>query len=737
MSDAALKAITVHLLHCVIVLYGNERPSVSKDTMDYSAIKSVLFAVVFLAGLGLFAASVWRMARLVRLGKNEVAFAPALVDRIGAVVYFAFLQRRVVDERFGWNHVIIFWSFLIITVGHTEFLVRGVFPQFSLSFLGSGLYNAILLGEDTMAFLVLFAVAAAVFRRLVVRPSYIHITSEGYFILGLIASVMVTYFLAMGFGIVSHHPDMIHGDLLPFSNLMASALGGVSTQTAYIGYEVFWWAHALVLLLFLNVIPHSKHIHLLGAIPNIFAFKMNKSKAALGRIDFETAETYGVGRFNDFEWKSLLDTYACTECGRCDMHCPARRTGKALEPQQLIHDVRANMYMNGDAVLTSRPVFDFSRAPDDLEPALPLIAETEEERKPGQTSAEVLWGCTSCGACVQACPVLIDHVDTIMDMRRHLTLMEGNVQPELANTFQNIERNYNPWGIGADKRSEWIESLGLKLYDETPDDNGEVEYLFWVGCAGSYDNRAQKTIKALAEIMDHVGIHYAVLGQKEKCTGDSARRGGNEYLFDQLATENVQTLNDLGVTKVVTACPHCFNTLKNEYPAFGGSYDVVHHTQLIDELIDDGRLLLTEEVKRRVTYHDPCFLSRWNDETEAPRRSLAAIKHLQVVEMKETGKKSFCCGAGGAQMWMEEQNDNRVNVERVRQALETKPDAIAVGCPFCMTMLGDGLKAHDKDEEVEVLDVAELVLQGIKRERPELGPAAEGSSEPTSEEQTA
>jgi Fe-S oxidoreductase len=694
--------------------------------MEYSALKSVIFAILFLAGMGWFARSVYRMAKLAVLGRDYSGFTPAIVDRIGAVIYFVFMQKRVVDERFGWNHVVFFWGFLIITIGHIEFLVRGVFPGFSLAFLGEPLYHAILVGEDTMAFVVLFAVALAVYRRAVIKPRHIHITAEGYVILGLIASVMVTYFLAMGFGIAGDHPDMLHEDLLPFSNLVATALSGVSEQAAFVGYEIFWWAHAVVLLAFLNVIPYSKHIHLLGAIPNIFAHKRDKHKAALNPIDFETAETYGVGKVTDFTWKALLDTYACTECGRCDLYCPARRTGKALEPQQVIHDMRGNLYANGDQFLRERPIFDFSSAPDDFEPSLPLIAESEADRKPGQTSPEVLWGCTSCGACVQACPVLIDHVDAIMDMRRHLTLMEGNVQPELANTFQNIERNYNPWGIGADKRGDWAEQLGLKLWDQS-DAGTEFEYLFWVGCAGSFDNRAQKTIKAFSEILDHAGIQYAVLGQKEKCTGDSARRGGNEYLFDQLATENVQTLNDFGVKKIVTACPHCLNTLRNEYPAFGGHYDVLHHTQLIDQLIADGRLQLEEDVRKKVTFHDPCFLSRWNDEVEAPRRSLAAAKHLNLVEMKETKKKSFCCGAGGAQMWMEEQNDNRVNVERVRQALETEPDAIAVGCPFCMTMISDGVKAHDKEEEVEVLDVAEVVLAALKKK--EGGATAEAEPE--------
>jgi Fe-S oxidoreductase len=684
--------------------------------MSYSVVKSVLFAIVFLGGLGLFAHSVWRMARLARLGQDTRGFVSDIVERIGAVVYLAFMQRRVVNEKFGWNHVIFFWGFMIITVGHIEFLVRGVFRDFSLAFVGKPIYSAILFGEDTLAFIVLFAVAAALFRRLVVKPNYIHISAEGFFILSLIAGVMITYFLAMGFGIAGHHPDMLHPDL-PVSQVVAGAMSGVDPDVAWYGYEIFWWAHALILLLFLNVIPHSKHIHLLGAIPNIFLHKREKHKAALTRIDFETAETYGVSKVHEFSWKGLLDTYACTECGRCDMYCPARNTGKVLEPQQLIHDIRANLYANGDKLLAERPVFDFTKAPEDWEPELPLIAESHEARQAGQTSPEVLWGCTNCGACVQACPVLIDHVDAIMDMRRHLTLMEGNVQPELATTFQNIERNYNPWGIGADQRGDWAEKIGLKLWDQSePEADGApaFEYLFWVGCAGSYDNRSQKTVKAFTEILNLAGIQYAVLGQKEKCTGDPARRGGNEYLFDQLATENVQTLNDLGVKKVITTCPHCFNTLKNEYPAFGGNYDVVHHTQLIDKLIQEGRIKLDEEVAKKVTYHDPCFMSRWNDEVDAPRRSLAAVKRLNVVEMKAHGKKSFCCGAGGAQMWQEEQNENRVNNERVRQALETGADAIAVGCPFCMTMISDGVKAHDAEEKVSVVDVAEVVLDAMK-----------------------
>lgn len=691
----------------------------------YITLKPFLFGAFFLASMALFARSVWRMARLARLGEDKTGLFDDLSTRIGAVIYLVFFQRKVVQEKFGFNHVIFFWGFLIITVGHTEFLLRGIIPAFSLSFLGP-VYSAILVGGDVMAFVVLFAVIAAVSRRLFVKPDYIHLTSEGFFILGLITMVMVTYFLATAFGLQGLHPDVSgHAASLPISSTVKGWLSGVSVSSAgTVWYEVFWWSHAVVLMTFLNVIPKSKHIHLLGAIPNIFVHKKDKPRAALTTMDFESEDAvWGVSKVSQFSWKALLDTYACTECGRCDKYCPARRTGKPLEPQQLMHDIRGNLYDNGDKLLADRPLFNFTKAPADWEPELPLIAGSHEERKAGfQTSPEVLWACTSCGACVNACPVLIDHVDTIMDLRRNLTLMEGNVSPELNNTFQNIERNYNPWGIGADKRADWAEGLNLKFYGGS-DDAEKAEYLFWVGCAGSYDNRAQKTMKAFAAIMDAGGISYAILGQKEKCSGDSLRRTGNEYAFDALAKENVETLNDLGVNKVVTACPHCFNTLKNEYPAFGGNYEVQHHTQMIEQLISSGRIELSEEVKGKVTFHDPCFLGRWNDEVEAPRKSLAAIKHLNLVEMKETKKKSFCCGAGGGQMWMEEaEGTKRINVERTEQALATGADTIAVGCPFCMTMIEDGVKSKDMGDKVKVRDVAEIVLEAMKK-----APAKEAS----------
>ncbi len=688
-------------------------------------LKPILFGLFFLGMMGLFVHSVWRMFRLLALGgpRSRAVALRDIPDRIGAVIYLVFFQRRVVRETFGWNHVIFFWGFLIISVGHLEFLVRGAFPRFSFgAFLPTPAYHAILAGEDIMAFIVLFAVVAAVYRRAVVKPSHIHHASrEGFLILTLIALVMITYFGAMGFGIQAGADGILldHAGSLTVSSAVGAAVSGVEPSAAYVISEVFWWAHAVVLLAFLNVIPKSKHIHLLGAIPNIFLHKREKHKAALDRLDLEdeNATSFGVGMVHQFSWKALLDTYACTECGRCNQQCPATRTGKALNPQQLIHDIRGNLYANGDELLAKRGYFEVKPAPADFEPSLALIAETEEERtKYRQTSREVLWGCTNCGACVEACPVLIDHVDAIMDLRRYLTLTEGAVSAELTATFTNIERNSNPWGIGADQRGDWATPLGLKFWGGT-EDAQRYEYLFWVGCAGSYDDSAQKTVKAFADILDAAGVTYAILGKGEQCSGDPARRAGNEYLFDSLAQANVATLNEMGVKKVVTACPHCFNTLKNEYPAFGGNYDVLHHSQLIAKLLDEGRLDLGKGALENVAFHDPCFLGRWNDELEAPRRSLAGVKHLQVLEMEDHGKKSLCCGAGGAQMWKEEEEGHtRVNVKRTEQALATGAAAVAVGCPFCKTMIGDGLKHHGKEEEVQVLDLAEVVAAALTPE---------------------
>lgn len=687
--------------------------------MAYPELKPLLFTLLTVVASVGFIYSLWRLIRLAALGKDHPQPLVGLRDRFKDLFIFTILQKRVVERPFGWNHIIIFWSFVMITIGHAEFVIGGVFPAFSMDLLPKLIGWPILIFSDLFAFIVLFALGAAFYRRLVVKPWFIHKTSEGLTVLSLIGAVMITYFLAMSAGISVERPELIHhASAMPVSKLLSTLLfGGAPESTRIFFYETFWWVHAGVLYYFLNFIPISKHQHIVGSFPNVFLRDATMPKGALRRIDFEAegVETFGVGKVTELTWKQLIDPYSCTECGRCDLNCPATNTKKPLEPQQLVHDIRGNLYVNGDLILAERPLWKLAKAPKDFEPIVPLIAASEEERKRGtQTSPEVLWSCTTCGGCIEACPVLIDHVGAIIDMRRYQVLTLGAVKPELAKTFSNIENSYNPWGIAHDKRGDWAGELGLKLW-ESSSDAGKYQVLFWVGCAGSYDNRAQKTVKALVRVLNAAKISYAILGTAERCTGDPARRTGNEYLFDSLAEANVQTLNDLGITKIVTACPHCFNTLKNEYPVFGGNYEVVHHTQLLDQLIKSGKIRLNVEVTRKATYHDPCYLGRWNNEYEAPRRALAAMKHLSLVEMERSKKTSMCCGAGGGQMWMEEKLGTRVNAERTRQALATGAEMIAVGCPFCMTMLEDGLKDANKEETVTVLDIAELIDRAMIR----------------------
>lgn len=695
--------------------------------MAYADVKPFVFAVLFIAANLSFAWSMWRLVRLARLGTDHPTPLQAIGDRVRDLIVYVFLQKRVVDRKFGYNHVIIFWAFMVISLGHLEFVLTGLIPPLSgVIFESPVKYLAfpILWAADVMALVVLFALANAFIRRIFVKPWFIHYSSvDGFVVLSLISLVMITYFGAMSAMIARLGPEAGHAAFFPVSNVLSAVW---SAETPLVVQELFWWGHAFVLLFFLNYIPYSKHQHLVGAIPNVFLREGEKHKAALRPIDFEKegVESFGVGKVTEFTWKQLLDTYACTECGRCDLNCPATNTGKPLKPQQVIHDIKGNLYANGDVALKGRPLLQLAQAAADLAPTLPLIADSEEARKVGsQTSPEVLWSCTTCGACVDACPVLIDHVGAIVDMRRYLNLTVGNVPHELSATYQNMERNSNPWGIGADKRGDWATALGLKFWGSS-DDAKEYEYLFWVGCAGSFDNRAQKTVKSFTRVMDEAGVKYAILGTAEGCTGDPARRTGNEFMFDAMAKANVQTLNDFGVKKIVTACPHCLNSLKNEYPAFGGKYDVIHHSQLIDQLIGDGRIKLDEEVMGKVTYHDPCYLGRWNNEYEAPRRSLAAIKHLGMVEMDNNKRTSMCCGAGGGQMWKEESVGKRVNLERTEQALATGADTIAVACPFCMTMLDDGVKSKSKEDSVKVLDIAELVEKAmVKSKKPDAASA--------------
>ncbi|MGE5860522.1 MAG: (Fe-S)-binding protein, partial [Ignavibacteria bacterium] len=458
----------------------------------------------------------------------------------------------------------------------------------------------------------------------------------------------------------------------------------------------FWWAHILTVLGFLNYLPYSKHLHVLTSIPNTFLADLRINRNTIKPLDLEreNIQFFGAADIEHLSWKQILDGYSCTECGRCTAACPAANVGKSLSPRKIIVDIRKRT----------------------LEKAPHLVSgDTEGEAFQKQlvhdyiTDLE-LWECTTCNACVQECPVMIEHLDSIIDMRRNLVLSETRFPANLNNVFKSIENNYTPWAFNQSDRAQWAEGMGIKTMAEDPD----CDILFWVGCAGSFDNRYKKVTKTFASIMQKANINFRILGIEEKCNGDTARRLGNEYLAQVMIKDNVETLNKYKVKKIVTACPHCFHSLGREYKQFGGDYDVIHHSQFINRLLDEKKIELSSDTyNKKVTYHDSCYLGRYNNVYNSPRNVLENIPGLELREMKRNRSKGFCCGAGGGRMFLEDEEGGRINLERTREALDTNPDAIASACPFCMTMITDGVKHFEKSEEIQVKDISEFVFENI------------------------
>src|SRR6266566_5269724 len=455
-------------------------------------------------------------------------------------------------------------------------------------------------------------------------------------------------------------------------------------------WHVLWWTHVVLLFTFLAYVPHSKHMHIIFAIVNTFFMDLTPS-GALKKIDLEKTETFGVNRVEQLSWRQLLDGYACTECGRCTDACPANATGKPLNPMRIITNMRDTLDAQGAAILAGKVE------------GLPDMFETVH-------SKEGIWACTTCYACVYECPVMNEHVPKILEMRRRMVLTQGEMPPETREAMRNIEQNFNPWGIGWDQRARWAEGLGIPTMAEAKADL-DIEVLYWVGCAASFDDRNRKVAQAFARILRKAGVRFAILGPEEKCTGDPPRRLGNEYLAQTMIMGNVETLNRYGVTRIVATCPHCFNTLKNEYPDFGGKYDVVHHSQFLRELIDSGRLTPTKEVLQFLTYHDACYLGRYNQIFDEPREVLYRIPGVRVVEMEKSRDRGFCCGAGGARMWMEERGE-KVNHRRLSHIEETHANAVATACPYCLIMLDDAAKTKNR-EDIRRYDIAELLDRSI------------------------
>jgi Fe-S oxidoreductase len=667
-------------------------------------LKNALFLIVLCAAFGLFAVTIRRIVATLRLGKSENRF-DRFDRRIANVIGIAFGQTKILrDPIAGPVHAGIFWGFLVLLAAVGESIGEGLIPGFSLAFLGP-FAHVLAFGGDVMGVIVLASVLVSLWRRFVSGPPRLRTLDrssqlDATLILSAIALIMLSMFvqngarMALGLG----------GEMAVWRPVSAVVAGMLSTgggSSVHIIAEAAWWLHIILVLGFLNALPYTKHFHVLTSVPNVFF--SNRGIRAEGdgalkplNLEDESAERFGVSDIEDLSWKQLFDAYTCTHCGRCTSVCPANITGKLLSPKKIITDTRARLEEKAPVVLAGTAGH----------PAL--------ERQllhhyilPGE-----VWSCTTCRACVQECPVMIEHVDEIVDLRRMMTLTEGEFPETLQVLFRNLENNFAPWQFSPDDRARWAEGLDIPELSELGSAEG-LDYLFWVGCAGSYDARYKKVSVAFARIMQQAGLRFAILGREEKCNGDAARRAGNEYLAQTLMNDNIATLNGYGVTRIVTACPHCFHSIKNEFPQFGGRFEVVHHTELIRNLIEMGSIHLQEKMSATVTFHDSCYLGRYNDIYDEPREAIAAVPGVDLVEMDRSRDRGFCCGAGGARMFMEETEGTRVNMNRTAEALETGAGLIAAACPFCMTMLTDGVK--ELGTEVPVKDIAEVVCDSMRK----------------------
>jgi Fe-S oxidoreductase len=614
-----------------------------------------LAAAIAVAG-GLFARRAILLTRLVRMGRPAgIDRTDEVPERLRSEAVVVVGQRKLLQRLIpGLMHAFIFWAFIVlfpaIFIAMIEIVDPDVAPDWPW-------YDAL---SDVFCVLALIGVATAFFIRKVVRPRRFegsHL-GEADLILAWIASIVATL-LAL------HATDS----------------------------QVFAWVHVLLILGFLAYLPHSKHLHIATAAINVY-FGRTRARGRLEPLKFDedTPEEdmrFGIGTVEDLTWKQMMDAFSCTECGRCQDACPAYATGKVLSPKLVIMGVRDHLFEEGPKALAG----DYEG---------PLVAGTAQLE-------EMAWDCVTCGACVQACPVNIEHIDHIVDLRRHLVMVESRFPSEAETMLRDVERQSNPWGKPQAERAAWAEGLDVRVLE--PGDP-VPEYLYWVGCAASYDERARESARSTATLLNAAGVDFAILGPLEACTGDPARRMGNEFVFQAYAEQNVATLNEAGVTKIVASCPHCFNTLASEYPDFGGRYEVVHHSELLASLVREGRLSPAAG-EQTITYHDSCYLARHNDVTASPRELAAAVG--QPIEMERREKRTFCCGAGGAHMWMEER-ERPINEERVREAAETGAETLAVACPFCTVMLDDGVRSSGR--EMRVADVATLLAESVEPQPP-------------------
>jgi Fe-S oxidoreductase len=690
-----------------------------------------------------FAIAGWRLRwlyQLARSGQSAPERLQALREHPGrgaqTQVTEVLGQRKLLRWTIpGVAHFLTFWGFIILILTIIEAYGDLFAKSFAIPLIGH--WAVIGFGEDLFAVAVLAGIGTFAVIRLRADPKRegresrfagSH-TGAAWLVLVMIFLVVATLLAYRGAQINTGDFPYAHGAFA--SQLVSHALAplGHSANNAIETAGIL--AQLAVILGFLVFVTYSKHLHIFIAPLNVLFARRPDGLGALqpmrsgGKVlDFEEADpdtdVFGIGKIEDLSWKGMLDLGTCTECGRCQSQCPAWATGKPLSPKMLILDLRDHAFATAPYLLAGS---DEAREqlPDAVkhEAQRPLVGTAEHN---GVIDPDVLWSCTNCGACVEECPVDIEHLDHITGMRRHQVLIESQFPPEAAGMLKNLENKGDPWGMGESKRAEWITELDFEVPVIDGPIGDDVEYLFWVGCAGSLEDRAKKTTKAIAGLLHIAGVSFAVLGPAETCTGDPARRMGNEFVFSMLAQQNIETLNEARVRKIIASCPHCFNTIANEYPQLGGNYEVIHHTQLLAQLVADGRLTPVTPINEKITYHDPCFLGRHNKVYTPPREIMEQVPGVQTQEMHRCKERGFCCGAGGARMWMEERIGKRINVERIDEALGTDPDTISTGCPFCLVMLGDAVSAKkssgEAKESLEVVDVAQLLARSVARPEP-------------------
>ena len=671
-----------------------------------TVFSKLIFLVMLFSSVGAFAFFM-RMRIRVLLAASPIDRFDRPLERLKGVLVYWLGQRRILDPKHigaGIMHALVFWGFLAVSINSLHLIGRAFIPGFHLPLFGPdgplGLPYITL--RDTFEVVVFFMVLFLWFRRLIVRPQRITQSLDALFILSMIFTLMLTDFLANGALVAAGEPT--HEAFSYMAAFTAHLLEWMQLSRAgMIDLHHFsWWLHMFVLLFFLAYLPLSKHFHVITSAFNVYFRNLGPSALPHMDLEDEDIEHFGVSQIEQFDWKDILDIYTCTECGRCQDACPAYATEKPLSPKVLNEHMRDHLYEKTPWII---------QMAEQLKAGSGQAAEYDGPALVGEVIAdETIWSCTTCRACEEACPLFIEFVDRFVEMRRHLVLEESRFPQELTNIFKNLENSGNPWGMAPDDREAWTEGLNVPKMREA---DGEVEYLVFVGCAGAFDQKGQKTLQAMVKIFNAAGVNYAILGKEETCTGDPARRVGNEYLYQMMAQQNIETLNAYSFKKIVTSCPHCFNTIANEYPQIGGNYEVIHHTQLIDELIKEGRIHLRKPIRQTITFHDSCYLGRHNGIYDPPREILNAIPGVKLEEMPRSRNKGFCCGAGGGRMWLEEEKP-RVNQNRVDEAAtETNAKLIASACPFCSIMLHDGINETNREEQLETMDVALLVEKSM------------------------